>query len=275
LPANLHSPAPSPYVRQGADHTAAAIPSVRVLVIPGLDGDPSMIEAVASVLFAGMRVLAFDHRFGPTNGGVEGLAERALAVLDVDPATDAPALVCGESFGGTVALTIAHRHPARVRGLILLSAFGCYPSTFTWLPRLTLGFWRVLREQWAQPLLRLWRPMTLPAALGWGCSPEIVRAYLHRPTVDVAAYRAKCEMALKFDARPWLDAIRCPALILVGTWDPFVPVGAGLELARRLPNARLHQMPGGHLTHIAQPAVAGESITNWAATMFRSVPRED
>src|SRR5690348_8439064 len=133
-------------------------------------------------LFGGMHVLTFDHRFDPMDGGVEGLAERALAVLDSEPDADAPALVCGESFGGTAALTLAHRHPARVRGLILLSAFGCYPSTFAWLPRLTLGFWSVLREQWAQPVLRLWRPLTLPAALGWACSPAIARAYLHRPT---------------------------------------------------------------------------------------------
>jgi 3-oxoadipate enol-lactonase len=262
-------------VRPGANHTPAAITDVRVLVIPGLDGDASMLNAVAPLLFSGMRVLAFDHRFDVMDGGFEGLAQRALAVLDADPAAEAPALVCGESFGGTVALTLAHHHPARVRGLILLSAFAWYPRTFARLPRLSLRVWRILRDEWARRLLRVWRPLTLPAAVGWGGSPEVVRAYLHRPAVDVAAYRAKLEMALRFDARPWLDAIRCPTLILIGTWDPFVPVRAGQELAQRLPEAWLHRLPGGHLTHVAHPAAAGELITNWAATIPIRVARDD
>jgi 3-oxoadipate enol-lactonase len=239
----------------------------RVLVIPGLDGDPTMVQTAAPRLFRGMRVITFDHRLDTLDGGVEGLAERALAVLDSDPNADAPALVCGESFGGMAALTLAHRHPARVRGLILLSAFGWYPSVFACLPRLHLGLWRLLGDGWARRLLRLWRPLSLPAALGWGCSPEVVRAYVRRPALHLAGYRAKCEMAVRFDARPWLDAIHCPTFILIGTWDPFVPTRAGQELARRIPNAWLQQLAGGHLTHVARPADAGELIANWAATI--------
>jgi pimeloyl-ACP methyl ester carboxylesterase len=262
-------------VRSGANHTPAANADVRVLVIPGLDGDVSMINAVAPLLFGGMRVLAFDHRFDAMEGGVDGLAERALAVLDADPGAEEPALVCGESFGGTVALTLAHHHPARVRGLILLSAFAWYPRTFARLPRLALGVWRILRDGWARRLLQVWRPLTLPAALGLGWSPTLVRAYLRRPAVNVAAYRAKWEMALRFDARPWLAAIRCPTLILIGTWDPFVPVRAGQELAQRLPDAWLHRLPGGHLTHLAHAAAAGELISSWAATVPMRVARDD
>jgi len=239
-----------------------------VLVIPGLDGDASLVRAVAPRLFGGMRVLTFDHRFDTMDGGVEGLAERALAVLDADADADAPALVCGESFGGTAALALAHRHPARVRGLILLSAFGWYPKAFACLPRLHLSLWHLVGDSWARRLLRVGRLLTLPAALGLGCSSELVRAYLRRPAVHAAAYRAKYEMALRFDARPWLAAIRSPTLIVIGTWDPFVPTRAGQELARRLPNARLHQLAGGHLTHVAHPTAAGELITHWA----RSIP---
>jgi pimeloyl-ACP methyl ester carboxylesterase len=238
-----------------------------VLVIPGLDGDPTMVQAAAPWLFRGMRLLPFDHRLDTMDGGVEGLAERALAVLDSDPDAKAPALVCGESFGGTAALTLAHRHPARVRGLILLSAFGWYPSVFASLPRLHLGLWRVLGDEWARRLLRLWRLLSLPAALGLGCSPQIVRAYVRRPALHLAGYRAKCEIALRFDARPWLDSIHCPTFILIGTWDPLVPTRAGQELARRMPDAWLRQLAGGHLTHVAHPADAGRLIANWAATI--------
>ena len=239
----------------------------RVLLIPGLDGDPTLVQAAAPRLFQGMRVLPFDHSHDAMAGGVEGLAERALAVLDSDRDADAPALVCGESFGGTAALTLARRYPERVRGLLLLSAFGWYPSVFSCVPRLHLWLWRVLGDRWARRLLSLWRPLSLPAALGWGCSSDLVRAYVRRPAVHLAGYRAKCEVALRFDARLWLDAIHCPTFILIGTWDPLVPTRAGFELARRIPNAHLHQVVGGHLTHVARPTEVGKLIADWVATI--------
>ena len=209
----------------------------RVLVIPGLDGDPTMVQAAAPRLFRGMRVLPFDHRLDTMDDGVEGLAERALAVLDSDRTRTRLPLYAANRLAERLPSRFSHRHPTRVRGLILLSAFGWYPSVFGCLPRLHLGLWRVLGDAWARSLLRLWRPLSLPAALGWGCSPEVMRAYVRRPALDLAGYRAKCEMALRFDARPWLDAITCPTLILIGTWDPLVPTRAGQELARRMPNA--------------------------------------
>jgi pimeloyl-ACP methyl ester carboxylesterase len=237
----------------------------RVLVIPGLDGDPGLVRAVAPFLFRGMRVLPFDHRLDPMAGGVEGLAERALAVLDSDSEADAPAFICGESFGGTAALTLARLHPARVRGLILLSAFGWYPSLFTYTPLLGLALWRVVGDRGAEHVLRLWRPLSLPAALGVPCSWEVARAYLRRPPPHLPGYRAKCEVSLQFDARPWLNSIDCPTFILTGTWDPVVPTRAGHELARRMPNARLHRLPGGHLAHVVRPAEAGHLISGWLA----------
>jgi pimeloyl-ACP methyl ester carboxylesterase len=212
-----------------------------------------------------MRVLAFDHRLDPMAGGLEGLADRALAVLDADAGADAPAFVCGESFGGTAALTLARRHPERVRGLILLSAFGWYPALFTRTRHLGLALWRVLGDRGAEQILRLWRPLSLPVALGVPCSWDVARAYLQRPAPHLAGYRAKCEVSLNFDARPWLDSINCPTFILTGSWDPVVPTRAGKELARRIPNARLHRLRGGHLAHVARPAEAGHLISGWVA----------
>src|SRR5215207_2914662 len=92
--------------------------AARVLIIPGLNGHPGLLLDAAPTLFPDWRAVAFNHHLDTAAGGVAGLANRALDVLE----PGGPSVwVCGESFGGTIALTVAHLYPARVRGLILLS----------------------------------------------------------------------------------------------------------------------------------------------------------
>ena len=138
----------------------------RVLLIPGLDGDPSLVRAAAAHLFPGMHVLPFGHRTDAMGDGVDGLADRALATLDGD-GSDAPTFVCGESFGGMVALTLARRHPSRVRGLILLSAFGRYPLLNSWSGRLSLRVWRMLGTWACNACCVSGASSACPARSGW------------------------------------------------------------------------------------------------------------
>jgi pimeloyl-ACP methyl ester carboxylesterase len=235
----------------------------RVLLIPGLDGDPSLSMEAAPRLLPGLRVLELDHRRVPVQGGMDELVERAVAVLDSDPAGDGPAYVCGESFGGTVALTLARQHPERVRGLILLSTFGWYPTVSARASRVGLRLWNLLGDRHARTILHLWRPISVPGALGFRPPPTLAQLYLNRHSPHLPSYRQKCALSLSFDARSWLSEITCPTFILIGTWDPVVPTRAGRELARSLPNATLHCLPGGHLVHVVRAAEAGALITRW------------
>ncbi len=247
------------------EHSAAdsVATGERVLIIPGLDGKPRMLERFAPRLFPDMRALVFDHHLDEADDGVEGLAERALRVLDADRDGGISAFVCGESFGGTVALTIALRHPERVRGLILLSAFAWYPAIAGHARRLGMRIWRLVGDRVAARVFRLWRPFSMPAMLGPECPEELTAAFLDEEDVHLPSYRAKCGIALAFDARPWLEEIICPTFILTGTRDPAVPISAGRELARRIPNARLHCLPGGHLVHIVRAEEVAALIADW------------
>src|SRR5437868_8352584 len=113
----------------------------RVLVIPGLNGHPGLLMESAPALFAGWSATAFDHHADLAEGGVEGLARRALSQIDTD---SAKYFVCGESFGGTVALTLARLAPERCAGLVLLSTFGWHPSTLARRGVAALAMWSFL-----------------------------------------------------------------------------------------------------------------------------------
>ena len=214
-------------------------------------------------LFPDWQHLAFNHHRDQAQDGVEGMAIRALALLGD---TDA-AYICGESFGGTVALTLAHMAPERVRGLVLLSAFGWHPSTLARRGARALAAWSFLGGRVHTSLYRAGRLASLPTQLGMRASPDLLRSYISRPRADVAAYRAKAELALTFDARPWLATVKQPAFILTGTWDPVVPTSAGVDLARRLPNATLRTLPGGHLVHLVHADRVGALIGDWARSL--------
>jgi pimeloyl-ACP methyl ester carboxylesterase len=233
----------------------------RVLLIPGLNGHPGLLMRSAPVLFPGWEVVAFNHHVDLAEGGVPGLASRALEV--VEDARE-PVFVCGESFGGTVALTLAHMAPERVRGLILFSTFGWHPSTLARRGAGALALWSFLGQRISGGVYRAGRVVSLPTQLGLRFPPDLLRSYISRPRAHVAAYRTKAELSLTFDARPWLADIECPAFVLVGSWDPVVPASAGRDLARRLPNATLHSLRGGHLVHLVQAARVGALIDAWA-----------
>jgi poly(3-hydroxyoctanoate) depolymerase len=234
-----------------------------VLVIPGLNGHPGLLMSAAPRLFPNWRPLAFSHHVDQADGGVEGLAQRALRLLDQQE-DRGPVFVCGESFGGTVALTMAHLQPERVAGLILFSTFGWHPSMLARRGAGALAVWSFLGERISNSAYRAGRVASVPTQLGLQFSSELFRSYLSRPRAHFGAYRTKAELSLSFDARPWLGTLECPAFVLTGTWDPVVPRAAGRELADRIPNASLHSVRGGHLVHLVQAQRVGELISDWA-----------
>jgi pimeloyl-ACP methyl ester carboxylesterase len=247
--------------------TSPAKPTPRVLVIPGLDGQTELWRSVATSVLPGLQPVWFDHSRDRAEGGLGGLAERALHALDSDAGGDAPAYICGESFGGPIALTLARRYPSRVRGLVLLSTFGWYPARLT--GQLGLAAWHLLGDRLSTHILRLTHPLTVPGALGLRAPRHVARTYLRRPLVDSHAYRAKCELAVQFDSRRWLHEIRHRTLVLAGTSDPVVPVVAGQALARHLPDATYQSVTGGHLMWCIRTADVGARIVRWVEASER------
>ena len=141
------------------------------------------------------------------------LAAVAAGVLGAT-GTDGPVDVLGFSFGGAVAQQLAVQSPDRVRRLVLLNTscgVGATPGSRSALG--TVG--RPAGATWPlpDPLGTLWHLLAL------SCWSSI----------------------------PFLGSLRAPTLVVTGTRDRLVPSANGRVLARRIPGARLVELPGvGH-----------------------------
>jgi pimeloyl-ACP methyl ester carboxylesterase len=157
------------------------------------------------------------------------------------------------SWGGALAQEVARRGGDRVRRLVLCATMAGGMA----LP----GDPRVLAIL-ATPL-RYWSPSYLervaPALYGPDAAgnPEMMA---HQKRVrftrapSARGYLWQILALRRFASALWLHRLQQETLVLAGESDPIVPVTNGRILAKRIPNARLHVVEGGHLFLLTNPA---------------------
>ena len=153
--------------------------------------------------------------------------------------------VLGFSLGGLVAQELARRAPRRIRRLALAGTavgWGSMPGTMPALALMAMParyYSRALSEQ-----------------TNWLLSPAD-RALLRRLTAltearlrhppSLLGYAGQFWAAAFWSSLRWLSSVRVPTLVVHGEADHLVPPANGVQLARLLPEARLHVLPGeGH-----------------------------
>jgi pimeloyl-ACP methyl ester carboxylesterase len=162
-------------------------------------------------------------------------------------------VLLGTSSGGWVALTVAHRHPERVRGVVLDSVMpGPAEERLEVFERLGGAEARdIARRYWnGEDVQDDWERVCLPLySRRPGGDPEgrdrLARIRWNR---DVIGHFRR-SLAGAFDPWPHLERIVRPILILNGEDDPVATASAARELAAALPEAaaELHVLPAtGH-----------------------------
>lgn len=165
--------------------------------------------------------------------------------------------VAGHSYGGSIALNLAFRHPERVASLILIdSAAPDYPQQRR-NALAGIGPWPDLFVR-GLALRRAFIARALRASVHDEAvvTPELVEAYRRRLQVEGAAraYRGLTAPIQKPGPEVDLAAIDLPTLVLWGAEDRLIPVGKGRQATERMPNSRFIALSGtGHIPMEERP----------------------
>lgn len=221
-----------------------------LLLVNGLGGSVEMLEALEVRLARVAATIAVElpgAGRSPTPSrplSISGLA-RVLGGL-LDELGHGEVDVLGYSLGGTVAQQLAHDQPQRVRRLALAATacgWGSAPGAFEALALLSMPYRyhsRMLYEQTTRLLGPADRELLRRR-------PALSEARLRHPP-PLLGYAYQLTAGALWSSLPWLETVRVPTLVLNGEADRLVPAANGIQLARLLPESRLHVLPGeGHL----------------------------
>jgi pimeloyl-ACP methyl ester carboxylesterase len=169
-------------------------------------------------------------------------------------------VLVGTSLGGYVSLEVAHRVPARLLGLVLIStsARGDPPSAAP------------VRDAFDQRLaagdLAALAADVTERSIGSGAEAReevvaTVRAMLERVGPEVSLRHSRAART-RPDQRPHLAELTMPALVLAGDEDVVVQTRVTRELAAGLVGATYLELPAaGHVLTLEQPRVVNDALT--------------
>ena len=163
-------------------------------------------------------------------------------------------LFWGMSGGSFLAQVYARRHPDALAGLILASSGPYFRPTVEDVECILCPRHPAWCEQLAAagllngPYDRGPTEWQVLEGVGWIFRRSNGAALLVSPDAPSESLQRSMPALWAFDARPWLDKIQTPALVMCGTSDPVVPLAHARALASLLPHAHFCAIGGaGHI----------------------------
>jgi esterase len=227
-----------------------------ILGIHGAGSSALFWEDAAEKLAGLGRAIVFDRR-GCTRSerpdpyevtSVQEHAGDALALLHTLDAE--PAILIGRSYGGTIALDLAIRHPDSVLGIALLEAgpLGLDPAYDAWFEELLATLEVTAAERGVDAV----GEAVLRAVFGaWEELPKVLRETI---TANGQALLAEIRGGESTDNER-LGEIRAPTLVVTAQDSPVEFRLASEAVARAIPHARSVHVAGGHAIDPAGPDV--------------------
>ena len=228
-----------------------------IVMVPGLDGTALLFYRQVPLLARRFHVISFPLPDDPVRS-MDDLVEDLRQMIDELGAEEV--VLCGESFGGALSMSLALAHPEYVKGLVILNSFPVVRSRL----RLRLAPLALRALPWgAMPLVRRFTESRLhsPHAL-----PEDLHEFRERSKqIGRLGYIRRLEILQRYDVRERLHEIRPPVLYLAGDVDQLVPsVAEAYFMAERVPNATVEVLEGyGHVCLINHDLDLLEYVEPW------------
>lgn len=251
-----------------------------ILLIHGLPGTAEDFEDVTP-LIRGHRTIAIDRPgYGFSSGGYFPFDRQLQAVSELIEKLHLgrPVLV-GHSYGGTISLGYAERHPGAVRGLVLVdAAAGNCPRHDTALTRAQARFIQAVELPVVAQIAdvtfsQLVRTASAEPAESEAFSPAPVNPrHRHRVLAinlkhgNLEAYAGEVLHANKEidGVNAGLAGLRVPVVVIQGEQDKLVKPECGKSIAASVLGAQLWMVPGGHMAPYTHPAAVAAAVASLA-----------
>jgi pimeloyl-ACP methyl ester carboxylesterase len=245
-----------------------------VVLLHGLPGTAEDWDEVTPLL-AGRRTIAIDRPgFGYSGGGYLRFDRQIEVLSDLlrRLRVRRPVLV-GHSYGGTIALAFAERHPHALRGLVLVdaAAAGTHVGSFERAQAHAVKFLQlpVIHQIANATFSQLLSTTSVEILDGQAFDPQPVdSAHRHRLlAINMQRGNLKAYAGEELEANHAfgeidrrLGSIRVPAVVIQGAKDKLVEPKYGRKLAAELPHARLEMIPGGHMAPYTHPDAVAAAV---------------
>jgi pimeloyl-ACP methyl ester carboxylesterase len=229
-----------------------------VVLVPGLDGTGQLFYRQRPLLMRSRAVATYALR--DSTSEMSTLVDDLAGVIETVSPGDKRAIVIGESFGGTLAMSLALARPDRVSALVVLNSFAHFTPRF----RLHLALWGLRALPWGMmPLVRRATASRMHSA---HTHAEEVREFMRVTTsASREGYLNRLRALTRYDIRDRLHQLRMPTLFLAAELDHLVPsVAQAKSMAARVPGAQVRVLPGhGHICLIAPGIDLGGILDEW------------
>ena len=215
------------------------------LLLPQSTG-PAGRQAFIDALAQQHTVLSYDPRgMGASSSAPEDISMSAQAA-DVLELLDALGLeqvsVLGHSTGCGIAVSLAARHPERVRAMVLVTPWTYADQHLSTMQNLRIAAARALDpQQYERFNAALLFPPQFRRADQAGF--DRLAAAAHPQDADSIARRLNAILA--FDARALLPTIQCPTLVAAAIDDQLMPAWFAAAAAAEISGARYLEFDGG------------------------------
>lgn len=268
------------YVEWGAEDRPT------IVMLHGLRSYARTFEPLAERLGEGYRVLATDARGrGDSDWDPNGQYYTESYVADLELFTDRLGLdrfvLLGHSMGGSTTYVYAARHPERVVAAVVedigpgssltgegaerikrevANTPGDFPSR-----EAARAYWRGIRPHITEDALdsRVRHTLAPDEEGRWRWKFDLA---------GIAAARLDPDPARQVDLWPYVEALRCPTLVVRGGESDFLPAATAAAMARRNPRVHTVEIPGaGHYVHDDAPELFHHHLTRFLRSS--EVPR--